>query len=178
MGFGEIGPAPSSPVRRKRLAASVSHHRWLALLAALFVLRVLGQLVQVIQEVRFLPALEQWQGSSLPYPALLIAQILIIGLQVVCIQRVRYGLIRPRLWKVRLLYWFGGVYLAMMTVRLLGDLTFFSNNDWLNKSIPAVFHGVLAAYVLVLGHHISYRLRKYSDNESASRNLESDLSYD
>ena len=156
----------------------MSHHRWLELLAALFALRVLGQLVQVIQEVWFLPDLEQWQGSSLPYPALFIAQILIIALRVVCIQRVRHGWIRPRRWKVRLLYWFGGTYLAMMIVRLLRGLTFLSGNDWFNKSIPAVFHGVLAAYVLVLGHHISYRLRNYSDNESASRNLDSDLIHD
>lgn len=138
------------------------HHRWLILLTVLFGLRVLAQLVQILGEVAFLPALELWQGSSLPYPVLLVSQVVIIGIQIVVISRVRRGLIRPRVWKVNLCYWFGGMYFSVMAVRLLAGLSFLSDNSWFNKSLPAVFHIVLASYILILGHHIRHNLQQLS----------------
>lgn len=138
------------------------HHRWLILLTVLFGLRVLAQLVQILEEVAFLPALELWQGSSLPYPVLLVSQVVIIGIQIVVISRVRRGLIRPRAWKVNLCYWFGGMYFSVMIVRLLAGLSFLSDNSWFNKSLPAVFHIVLASYILILGHHIRHKLQQLS----------------
>lgn len=143
------------------------HHHWLTLLTVLFVLRVLAQLVQILEEVAFLPALELWQGSSLPYPVLFVSQVFIIGIQIVIISRVRRGLIRPRAWKINLCYWFGGIYISIMIVRLLAGLSFLSDNSWFNKSLPAVFHIVLASYILILGHHIRHKLHQLSSTRGS-----------
>ena len=145
----------------------MSYHRWLILLTVLFVLRVLAQLVQILEEVAFLPALELWQGSSLPYPVLLVSQVVIISIQIVVISRVRRGLIRPRTWKINLCYWFGGMYFSIMVVRLLAGLSFLSDNSWFNKSLPAVFHIVLASYILILGHHIRHKSQQLSSNRGS-----------
>jgi hypothetical protein len=49
-------------------------------LLALFVLRVAGQALVALFDVRFLPPMEAWYSGVMPYPYLLPAQIVIIVL--------------------------------------------------------------------------------------------------
>ena len=72
------------------------HFRWLLLLTGLFTLRVVGQLVQAVGPFPFLPPFDAFQGSTLPYGALLAAQVVIIAAQVEFARRVRNDTIRPR----------------------------------------------------------------------------------
>ena len=127
---------------------------WMLTLAALFVLRVLAQAVQWAGPVPFLPSFDAWQGSGLPYPALLASQVLIIVLLARALVVVRSQSIRPASWKHRACFILGGAYFAAMAFRLAAGLTFLSDVEWFAQSLPALFHLVLAAFVLLFGHYI------------------------
>ena len=72
---------------------------WMLLLAGLFGLRVAAQLAQAVYEVPFLPSFDDWQGSVIPYPALLATQAGILVAMAVVIARVSTDAIAPRPWK-------------------------------------------------------------------------------
>ncbi len=127
---------------------------WMVALAALFVLRVLAQAVQWAGPVPFLPPFDTWQGSGLPYPALLASQVVIIVLLARALVVVRSGSIRPASWKHRACFVLGGAYFAAMAFRLVAGLTFFSDVGWFAESLPAFFHLVLATFVLLFGHYV------------------------
>ena len=127
---------------------------WMLTLAALFVLRVLAQAVQWAGPVPFLPSFDAWQGSGLPYPALLASQVLIIVLLARALVVVRSQSIRPASWKHRACFILGGAYFAATAFRLAAGLTFLSDVEWFAQSLPALFHLVLAAFVLLFGHYI------------------------
>ena len=127
---------------------------WMSLLAGLFTLRVLAQLLQATYPVGFLPAFESWQGSSLPYPALVVSQVAIIAAMASVIRSVSMGGIRPVRWRYRVCFAAGSAYLAVMTFRLAAGLTFLAEVPWFSQSIPAFFHIVLALFILLLGHYL------------------------
>ena len=127
---------------------------WMAALAALFALRVLAQAVQWASPVPLLPEFDTWQGSGLPYPALLASQVLIIVLLARALVVVRSQSIRPASWKHRACFILGGAYFGAMAFRLVAGLTFLSDVDWFAESLPAFFHLVLAAFVLLFGHYV------------------------
>ena len=127
---------------------------WMLVLAALFALRVLAQAVQWAGPVPFLPPFDAWQGSGLPYPALLASQVIIVTLLARALVVVRSRSIRPASWKHRACFVLGGAYFAAMAFRLLGGLTFLSSVDWFADSLPALFHLVLATFVLLFGHYV------------------------
>lgn len=127
---------------------------WMLALAALFVLRVLAQAVQWAGPAPFLPPFDTWQGSGLPYPALLASQVAIIVLLARALLVVRSGSIRPASWKHRACFVFGGAYFAAMAFRLIAGLTFLSHVEWFAQSLPAFFHLVLAMFVLLFGHYV------------------------
>ncbi len=133
------------------------HFRWLLFLTGLFALRVVGQLVQTIGPVSFLPPFDAFQGSTLPYAALLAAQLAIIAAQIEILRRVRNGAIRPRAWQQRACFALGGAYFAVMAFRLVAGWTFLADVAWFSKSIPAFFHVVLASFLLTLGHYVRRR---------------------
>lgn len=58
------------------------HGPLLALLTCLFALRVLGQALVAFFGVTWLPAMEQWFSGVIPYPTLLIIQLLMVMLMV------------------------------------------------------------------------------------------------
>ncbi len=136
---------------------------WMLALTALFVLRVLAQAVQWAGPVPFLPSFDSWQGSGLPYPALLASQVVIIALLARALVVVRSRSIRPASWKHRACFLLGGAYFAAMAFRLLAGLTFFSDVEWFAQSLPALFHLVLAAFVLLFGHYVYSAGRKSGD---------------
>jgi len=91
-------------------------------LSFLFALRLLGQAVQRWAPQDFLPVFGAFQGSELPYWLLLSAQ----------------------------LAWAGVIYMAGSLARIAVGLAVPAAPDWFRTWIPAVFHVVLAAYVLTL----------------------------
>ena len=127
---------------------------WMLALAALFVLRVLAQAVQWAGPVPFLPPFDTWQGSGLPYPTLLASQVLIVALLARALVVVRSQSIRPASWKHRACFVLGGAYFAAMAFRLAAGLTFLSDVGWFAESLPALFHLVLATFVLLFGHYV------------------------
>ncbi|HEY0159042.1 MAG TPA: hypothetical protein VGF28_17280 [Thermoanaerobaculia bacterium] len=109
----------------------------LTILLALFIARVLGQLVVVLFHPAWLPPMEAWYSGLLPYPLLLPAQLAIVVLMVAMIRQVRRGA-PPSRRLANGIFVFAALYAAGMLVRLL----------ILQKGhIPVVFHWVLAAFL-------------------------------
>ena len=123
----------------------------LTVLGLAFLARVLSQAVQKWAPVSFLPPFDDFQGSGLPYPALLTAQIAILVITVVVAVRMRNGksLLSPRL--VVPVTVAGIIYFAVMAVRLALGLSVLSHSGWFSTWIPTVFHLVLASEVMLIG---------------------------
>ena len=143
---------------RSRLATAIS---WtpvtpravvMAILACLFLLRVVGQVLVTYADAEWLPAVEHWQSGLLPYPALLMSQVLILGTMGAVIGDVWRGrgpLAQPGPRLASALRWFGSVYLASMIVRYAATMALRPEWRWFGHSIPIVFHIVLATFLLV-----------------------------
>ena len=123
------------------------------LLSSLFAARVLGQAVQRWAPQDFLPAFGAFQGSTLPYWLLLSVQLVILAAMASASWRVQSGrlLLGGRAGKA--LAWAGGVYMAVALARVLVGLAVPAAPDWFRTWIPAIFHIVLAAFVLTLALH-------------------------
>lgn len=121
----------------------------LAILMAAFLFRVLAQLVQAISPTPFLPEFDAWQGSGVSYPVLLASQILILGAMAWVIRRraERRRVFAP--WLRRPVAWLGFAYLLAMAIRLLAGLTILSDVAWFARPLPAIFHLVLAGFLLI-----------------------------
>jgi len=127
---------------------------FLWILLALFVLRVGGQALVAFLGVGFLPPMEDWYSGLMPYEYLLPSQILIIGLMAkICVDFTRSDgfFFRPKKFFATAWLWFGYVYLAAMIARAVFL--------W-DHPIPIVFHWVLAAFVIAVGHSHRRRLEK------------------
>ena len=125
----------------------VTRPQLLWLLLAAFALRVLGQLLVVAGVAPFLPPMDEWQSGLLPYPLLLVSQILILALLgAVCVQFSRgHGyFLRPHAWLSTPLWIAGWIYVIGMVVRYA-----LLRRD----AIPVVFHIVLASFVLAVAQH-------------------------
>lgn len=131
---------------------TISYTRMIWALLFLFCLRVAGQLIQVVLPVDFLPALEHWQGSRLPYGWLLAIQITIVGAVAITAWRLSAARMRPRRTFGRVLLLLGALYFGLMLGRLVLGWTLLAHVPWFAKSIPAFFHLVLASIVLLVGH--------------------------
>ena len=122
----------------------------LILLTALFAGRVAAQAVQRVWPQTWLPAFEAFQGSRLPYWALLAAQLLIL----IAMARISGGVARGTFQLSRrtrrVLQWFGGLYLLGSVARVLVGLLVAGAPPWFSTWIPAVFHLALAGWVLTL----------------------------
>lgn len=123
-------------------------------LLALFVLRVLGQLIVVIAAPAFLPPMEEWLSGLIPYPYLLASQILIILLMIkMCrdVQRTKNFWGAPKRGLGEALVSFGSIYLTVMIIRYTIRMSLYPLERWTGGSIPIIFHWVLASFVLTLG---------------------------
>jgi hypothetical protein len=126
----------------------------LGVLAALFLLRVVGQALVAFLRTPGLPPMGEWSSGLLPYPLLLPTQALILGLLGwICADFARgqgYW-VRPRPRLGRWLGRIGYVYAGVMLVRYVVTMALHPERRWLGTgTIPIVFHWVLAAYLLVL----------------------------
>lgn len=123
-------------------------------LSALFLMRVLGQVLVVFAGVSWLPPASEWYSGLLPYPLLLPAQVVILALMLrINLQASRNrGYLsnrRPRLG--RCLLAFAAVYAGVMLVRYGISASLHPERRLLPPGIiPIVFHWVLATYLAVI----------------------------
>jgi hypothetical protein len=121
---------------------------------ALFGARVIGQLETVLVQPEWLPDMDAWYSGLLPYPLLLLAQIIILMAMtaVAWNRRVRTGCFaraNPR--GAGALRIFAGLYFVVMAVRLGVNIIDNGADFWREGAIPVAFHWVLALFVLVSG---------------------------
>jgi hypothetical protein len=119
-------------------------------LSLFFFLRVIGQLIQHFNSVAWLPQLEIWQGSSLPYGLLFSSQLIILAVMICITRQHASGCVQKNPSKGKWLLAFGVLYFVGMTGRLVIGLTNLSTHPWFHKFLPAFFHLVLAIFVLLL----------------------------
>jgi len=129
---------------------SHSHGPTLALLTGLFGCRVAGQAMQRVSPQDWLPPFASFQGSSLPYWALLAAQLVILTGMTRISLRVFRGNLRLSRKAARTLRWLGGVYMGGALLRIAIGVALPGAPEWFSTWIPAAFHVVLAGWVLVL----------------------------
>ena len=151
----------------------VASRRWagvpaLWILSGAFCSRVLAQMLVEFFQVDFLPASEEWFSGLIPYPRLLISQILLIlllGKISLDLTRGKGWFATPRRWLATTLLACGTVYLLVMIIRYVLRMGLYPMERWTGGSIPIFFHWVLAAAVLLIG---SYH-RRYSKPPSGGR---------
>ncbi len=113
---------------------------------------MLGQVLVASLDVPFLPPMAAWYSGLMPYRYLLPSQIVLAAVMAkICVDftRRRGFFYEPKRGLALPLLVFGYLYLAAMIARavLLWD-----------RPIPIVFHWVLAAFVLTVGHSHKRRL--------------------
>ena len=128
------------------------HTGLLAVLTVLFAGRVAGQAVQRFAPQPFLPDFHAFQGSTIAYGPLLAAQALILALMAWTTVRMHQGRLRPGHAATRAIGLGGRLYLALAIGRIAVGLLLAQAPPWFTTWIPAVFHVVLALFVVVLAH--------------------------
>ena len=132
----------------------------------LFALRVAGQAMQRWLPQTYLPPFNAFQGSSLPYWLLLSVQLVILATMSTCTYRIHLGMLQPSFNVGRTLAWTGGLYMTGSLIRIVVGLTMPGAPAWFSTWIPAVFHVVLAGFVLAMARH---HLRSPSRPEDGGR---------
>jgi hypothetical protein len=127
----------------------------MGLLTGLFSLRVAAQAVQFWKPQSFLPAFDEFQGSTLGYSTLLLIQLVVLALMLRTCRRIAGRISAPRPGFGRGLAWFGGLYMAGSVARIAVGLAVPSAPAWFSTWIPAFFHLVLAAFILTAAHYHS-----------------------
>lgn len=124
---------------------------WLMAFLGLFVFRVIAQLTQAIWPLAILPPFDSWQSGAMPYGLLLVSQFIIIAFLGHVFLKFRSRRIEqnPRLGWIYLTI--GSVYFSIMAFRLVAGFSFASDHAWLGAHIPALFHLVLASFLLCVG---------------------------
>lgn len=129
----------------------------LSLFTCLLVLRVVGQLVVVLRAPSWLPPMEQWQSGLLPYPVLLVAQIVVLTIMVGISVNVLQGrgiFIDPRRPEMgRAIVWFSYLYFGGMVVRYIIRMTRRPDQRWFGGTIPIIFHSFVAAFLFTYGRY-------------------------
>jgi hypothetical protein len=126
------------------------------LLSFLFALRVLGQALQRWLPQPFLPPFNAFQGSGLPYWLLLSAQVAILALMIHVSRGVQAGTLTAGRRIKAALSWFGWIYMTGSLLRIAIGLTLPAAPAWFSTWIPALFHVVLAGFVLTLSSYYRY----------------------
>lgn len=123
---------------------------WLWILLGLFCFRVVAQLAVIGGGPAWLPSFEYWHSGALPYSALAASQLLLIVIMTRTAFVFSRGAVQPRRRFGQILGALGWVYFAAMVVRLVLGLTVLPAHPWFGKTLPALFHLVLAGFVLLV----------------------------
>ncbi|MFT4175165.1 MAG: hypothetical protein QM627_00780 [Luteolibacter sp.] len=129
------------------------HALLLWLMTFLFFTRVVGQILVGIYAPTFLPPWSEWYSGLLPYPWLLICQILLLMLMTAVNtdtirQSGRFHVSSPR--AVKILRVSATIYASIMIVRYAVVMTFNPEQRWFGGTIPIVFHLILAFWIFLL----------------------------
>lgn len=132
------------------------HGPLLAFITVLFAGRVLGQALVAFVGVPWLPPMEQWFSGMIPYPPLLIIQLLMLMLMIKITAAIWRGKgafadVRPH-WS-GILIKFSAVYASLMVVRYILTMILHPEMRWFGDIIPIIFHFVLAGFIFVLGRY-------------------------
>jgi hypothetical protein len=124
-------------------------------LSCLFALRVLAQALQRWLPQSSLPHFCKFQGSNLPYPVLLSAQILILAAMLRYSWKAHRAELTASRRETKTLFWCGAIYMSGSVARIAIGLTISIAPPWFSAWISAVFHLVLSGFVLTLvwTHH-------------------------
>jgi hypothetical protein len=141
-----------------------SYARWLWLLLALFLVRVVAQPLAGLTGWWWLPAFSAWQSGALPYSVLLASQLVIAAAMAAAAAGVASARTRPRRAIGRVLAGVAIVYGGVMGARLVLGLTAFRGHWWLDAPLPTVFHLGLTTFIALYGH---YHLRGHTPAPSA-----------
>ena len=136
------------------------HGRILALLTALFALRVIGQCIVEMFSVAWLPSSSAWASGLIPYPILLAVQILMLAVMskiVGDVWRERGFFAQRRPGWPRFLIGFSAIYAAAMALRYVLTMIFIPEMRWLGGVIPISFHFVLAAFLYTWARFLDRR---------------------
>lgn len=148
---------PILPLNLAQGSPSRRYVPWLWGLIGLFIIRVIAQPASLLIESQFLPTFESWHGGVLPYPVLLISQILIIAWMVHITRQFDTGSVIPSHRVGKYVSIIASIYFSVMLVRLILGLTILSEHRWFGSTLPAFFHLVLASFLLLYSHfHIRY----------------------
>lgn len=132
---------------------------FLWLFTALLFLRVIGQVAVVLFAPRWLPSMEQWQSGLLPYPLLLVGQIVVLTWMVLISVDFSRGVgffVQPHPRGGRFSLWFSYVYFGGMIVRYAIRMRRRPDQRWFGGTIPIIFHSIMAAFLWTWGrYHVS-----------------------
>lgn len=136
----------------KEINVSNSYVPWLWLLIGLFLIRVIAQPASLLINSKFLPPFESWHGGVLPYPVLLIFQVLILLWQILTVRSFSLGTTYPNRRLGITILTLASIYFIIMLARLILGLTILIGNRWFGSTLPAFFHLVLASFLFLYGH--------------------------
>lgn len=137
---------------------NVNAHRLapiLWILLVIFILRVIAQILVVLNLQDFLPSMKEWQSGILPYPYLLISQIaIIIFYGKICLDFSKgkgfFAMPHKKLGKGFLI--FGTIYLVAMLLRYILHMFYHPESRWLGGTIPIFAHCTLATFLILVGN--------------------------
>ena len=130
---------------------------WLWCLFGLFLFRVLAQLAQAQNTLPFLPPFESWHSALIPYPLLLVIQVIILGFLAKVTVTFSKGQVIPSRTAGRIWFGLGAIYFGAMMLRVTLGFTLCSGQAWFSNYLPTFFHLVLASFLLIVGtYHIRY----------------------
>ena len=129
----------------------------LALLTGLFAIRVAGQAIVVRWAPAWLPPMSEWYSGLLPYPRLLATQLVMLGVMSAVVVGLALGwpaITDPRPALGTLLLVIAWPYGLSMPVRYGIRMSRHPEARWTGRTIPIVFHVVLAVWLFVLGSYL------------------------
>ena len=121
----------------------------------IFILRVTGQMLVALGWQGFLPSMEQWHSGIIPYPWLVLSQIIIIILYgKVCLDfsRGKGFFVTPRRGLGKGLLILGSIYFGIMIIRYIIRMVFHPEARWFGGTIPIFLHLVLSTFLLIVGN--------------------------
>jgi hypothetical protein len=129
----------------------------LAILTAAFALRVAGQFIVSWRAPAWLPPMPEWYSGVVPYPRLLAIQLVMLGAMSLVVVGVALGSpaladARPVIGTIVLVI--AWPYALSMAVRYVVRMWRHPEARWTGRTIPIVFHVVLAMWLFVLGSYL------------------------
>jgi hypothetical protein len=111
---------------------------------------VLGQAVQGLSPLPYLPPLEAFGEIHLPYSLSLSLQVAVLAAMAAVSWRLHRGGVVPNPRRGRVLAWLGAAYIAVAFGRIVFGLSLPDATSWLCVWVPTLFHIGLAGFVLTI----------------------------